>query len=132
MLPLNVIHILTNGFGFNKLDIIMNTYGTNNFGGENLHASFSDFIIGDKVSHLKFKKFKVHHILVKIHFSFTHAFHINFSQTINTFCIYSIFIVENLERGQREERKNEENILCPCYKFHRLSHKIWDKYKKVR
>ena len=50
MLPLNVIHILTNGFGFNKLDIIMNTYGTNNSGGENLHASFSDFIIGDKVS----------------------------------------------------------------------------------
>ena len=66
MLPLNVIHILTNGFGFNKLDIIMNTYGTNNSGGENLHASFSDFIIGDKVSHLKFKKFKVHHFLVKI------------------------------------------------------------------
>merc|ERR1719266_141248 len=50
MLPLNVIHILTNGFGFNKLDIIMNTYGTNNFGGENLHASFSDFIIGDKAT----------------------------------------------------------------------------------
>ena len=79
MLPLNVIHILTNGFGFNKLDIIMNTYGTNNFGGENLHASFSDFIIGDKVSHLKFKKFKVHHILVKIHFSKHKVVHMHFT-----------------------------------------------------
>ena len=108
MLPLNVIHILTNGFGFNKLDIIMNTYGTNNFGGENLHASFSDFIIGDKVSHLKFKKFKVHHILVKIHFSkhkvgISHKLQPNYQDFLYLFYIYSRKFREGAT-GRKEKR----------------------------